>query len=78
MDDTESIFEQTTETKSVKSPSLKEPSFFPYIAAALTLLAIWGVMQFALPGPTQSVPASVLMKNAAQHFSEKDSASAAH
>ncbi|MFT8719746.1 hypothetical protein [Acetobacter sp.] len=75
MDDTRSIFEEPAAPKKPESPPIKEPSFFPYIAAAVTLIAIWGVMEFVLPGPSQNVPASVLMKNAAQHFSEKGSAS---
>ncbi|NHO54454.1 hypothetical protein GOB87_10905 [Acetobacter estunensis] len=43
-------------------------SFAPYVAAAVALITIWGVLEWMMPATSAPVPAIVPVRNAIDHW----------
>lgn len=73
MADFETLFDRKV-TPDEKTRQLKKQlSFAPFVLAALSLVAVWGVLEFLLPYPAREIPASTLVKNSLQHWNDPKS-----
>lgn len=78
MAEEDTLFQPSSGKTPEKRPVRKLPTFTPFIVAAALLVIVWGVLTFAFPSSSGSLPASTILKNTLHSLTHDDAKSDQH